>query len=253
MINEKKKLTNPLIFFLALDLYFSPIVLAENNFEDSSIRVVRPRYFNKSGRLELGAQLSTVMNETFIYTLMMGGIATYHFTEKIAIEGLYFFGFSSDKEDKRILFDKYDIKTQIYRTQTNAELAIQWSPIYGKWQLPEGRLVYFDTFLQGGFGQSGIQWKYSDFCDSNEGNSSPDIEAVPANTVLSYPTYMVGIGQRYFFSRKHSYRIDLKFHRYLYNTLDGDCTPISSEANGDYRENEPHDILTLHFGTSYFF
>ena len=77
-------------------------------FEDVEIRVVRPRYFNKSGRLELGAQVSTVMNETFIYTFMATGLAAFHMSESLALEGSFSYGTSINKEDKRILFDEFE-------------------------------------------------------------------------------------------------------------------------------------------------
>ncbi len=123
-------------------------------FKDTEIRVIRPRYFNKGKRFELGGALNVIMNESFIYTYMATGIVAFHLNEDWAIEGSASYGLNIDREDKRILFDEFEIKTQLFRTKYQAELAIQYTPIYGKWQLPSGRLIYFDTYLTAGVGSA---------------------------------------------------------------------------------------------------
>lgn len=221
-------------------------------FQDVEIRVIRPRYFNKSKKFELGAQFSTILNETFIYTFMGTGLATFHFSEEWAVEGTVSIGFSVNKEDKRVLFDEFDIKTQIFRTLYNSEIAIQYTPMYGKWQLSSGKLVYFDTFFTAGFGTTGIDWRYNDFCDEPDFNN-PGAEEVPSNVVEPYPTFMVGVGQRYFVSKTVSYRLDFRVHRFLYNTLDTECAPKQVRANNDFIDNAVHDTITLQLGTSVYF
>ena len=228
-------------------------VEAAERFEDVEIRVIRPRYFNKSKRLELGAEMSAIMNETFIYTFMATGLAAYHFTESIALEASFSYGFHFDKADKRVLFDDFEIKTQIFRAQLNSTLALQWTPIYGKWQLGSGNLVYFDTYFQGGVGTTGINWQYTDFCDVPDFSQNPDAEPLPGNQVASYPTFMLGAGQRYFVSKRQAYKLDFRFHRFFYNTLDAECSPLQVQQSGEFQKGFPHDTITLQFGTSYFF
>lgn len=224
---------------------------SQENFDDVEIRVVRPRYFSKAGRFELGAEITTVMNETFIYTLMATGLGAFHFNESFALEGSFSFGESLDKEDKRVLFDDFKIKTQIFRTQFNAELALQWTPIYGKWQLASGRLIYFDTYFQAGAGNTGINWRYSDFCDAPDPNT--DANPLPADTTKTYSGFVLGAGQRYFVSKKQAYKLDFRFHRFFYSTLDAECDPIAVRDTNQFDDNASHDTLTLHFGTSFFF
>ncbi len=228
----------------------SPSAEAER-FKNTEIRVIRPRYFNKSKRFELGAAFNAIMNESFIYTFMATGIATFHLNEEWALEGQLSYGLNVDREDKRILFDEFDIKTQIFRTQYQMELALQYTPIYGKWQLPSGRLIYFDTFVTAGLGQTGISWKYDDFCEAPTGT---DAEALPTNAVKGYPTFMVGGGQRYFINRTTSYRFEIKFHRFLYNEIDAECSPIKAQAAGtQFASGASHDVITILLGISRFF
>ncbi len=220
-------------------------------FKDTEIRVIRPRYFNKSKRFELGAAMNVIMNESFIYTYMATGIASFHFNEDWAIEGQASYGFNIDREDKRVLFDEFDIKTQIFRTQYQMELALQYTPVYGKWQLPSGRLIYFDTYITGGVGQTGVSWEYDDFCEAPTGT---DAEALPGNAVKGYPTFMIGAGQRYFVNRTTSYRFEIKGHRFLYNELDAECSPLKAQASGQqFSSSAPHDVITILLGISRFF
>lgn len=220
-------------------------------FKDTEIRVIRPRYFNKAKRFELGGAMKAIMNESFIYTYLLTGIASFHLNEDWAIEGNLSWGFNLDREDKRVLFDEFDIKTQIFRTAYQAELAIQYTPIYGKWQLPSGRLIYFDSYLTAGVGQTGISWEYDDFCEAPTG---ADSEALPGNAVKGYPTFMFGAGQRYFVNRTTSYRFEIKAHRFLYNELDAECSPIKAAASGQqFASSAPHDGITLLLGISRFF
>lgn len=219
-------------------------------FKNTEIRVIRPRYFNKAKRFELGAAVNAIMNESFIYTFMATGLATFHFSEEWALEGSLSYGLNVDREDKRVLFDEFDIKTQIFRTQYQMELALQYTPIYGKWQTPSGRLIYFDTYLTAGLGQTGVSWQYDDFCEAPLDGA----EALPSNTVKGYPTFMVGAGQRYFISRTASYRFEIKFHRFLYNEIDAECSPIKAQASGQqFDSGASHDVITILLGISRFF
>lgn len=221
-------------------------------FKDTEIRVIRPRFFNKSGRLEVGAGGMAVMNESFIYTVLGTGTATYHLNEEFAVEGLFAYGYSIDRADKQVLFDEFDIKTQIFRTQYMFEGSLLWTPIYGKWQLASGRLIYFDTYVLGGAGQTGIEWRYNDFCEAPDKSLNPDAEAVPVNAVKGYTGLVGGVGQRYFLSRSLAMKIDFRFHRFFYNQLDGECSPLKASKQG-VTGTAPHDTLTLLLGASYYF
>ena len=223
-------------------------VFARERFEDEEIRVIRPRYFNKRKKLELGAQFSAIMNETFIYTFLASGLASYHLTEFLGVELSAAIGTNIDKEDKRVLFDEFKIKTNIFRTFYTTEAALLWTPIYGKWQLASGRLVYFDTFLLGGVGITGIDWKYNDICTEPEEGDPP----LPADKVAQYPTFVFGVGQRYFLSKNTAIHWDLRGHSLQYKSLDAVCNPEAAEAAG-IGGTDIHNNITVHFGASKFF
>lgn len=245
----RKLMSLTLIVMTAHPYVFSELI-AKERFDDIEIRVIRPRYFNKSGRFELGAEITTIMNETFINTFMATGLAAYHLNEDWAIEGSVSFGFNIDNSEKRLLRDSFKIKTQIFQSTYSGILGLQWTPLYGKWQLSSGRLVYFDTFLFAGGGLSGVFWEYSDYCDTGD---ETKVIVIPEDTTKSYPTISAGIGQRYFVSKSASYRIDLRVNTLLYSSLDPECEPEKLVQQGFVEETLLHNIITFQLGGSYYF
>jgi outer membrane beta-barrel protein len=222
---------------------------AQENFEEYEVRVIRPKYFQKRGRFELGAQFSAVMNETFVYTFMASGIMTFHLNESFAFEGLGAYGFSLDREEKEVLKDQFDIRTQIVRTQYLLEGALLWTPIYGKWQLPSGRLIYFDTFLAAGGGLNGVYWDFKDFCVATRQPGTTTTNEIPANRTDAYPAFSFGGGQRYFINKSVAVKWDLRNHTIFYNPSDASCDPNAVTGG----ESTTHNSIALQFGASKFF
>ena len=79
-----------ILLFIVSSIISNDFVYAKQaeRFKDVKIRVIRPRYFTKAKRFELGAGMNMVMNESFIYTFLATGLATYHFTETWSIEAM---------------------------------------------------------------------------------------------------------------------------------------------------------------------
>ena len=190
-------------------------------FDAYDVRVIRPRFFTKARRAEFGGQLSVVMNQTFIYTYLMTGILNYHFTEALGIELDGSFGFSLDKEDKTLLKSSFNISTQIQRTQYQFLGSLVWTPLYGKYQLASGKLIYFDTFLVGGGGMTGIDYQY-DHCQTS---SSGTTVTPPAANTKGYFGGIIGIGQRFFIDKNTSLRFEVRDNIFSVNERDGSCDP----------------------------
>jgi outer membrane beta-barrel protein len=220
------------------------------SFDAYEIRVIRPKYMAKRNRVELGGQGTLIMNQSFIYTLMLSGMLDYHFSEMFALEVGGSYGFSIDKEDKTILEKEFDIKTQILRTQYMFNGGLLWTPIYGKTQLPSGRLVYFDSFLTFQGGLTGIQYTYEQCIPppgDTAGAADPDAPTKPPETTKSYPTGIIGFGQKYFLSTETGLRWDVRTNLFPYERADGSCNP--EEPVGSELGNN----ITLQFGASTFF
>ncbi len=220
--------------------------VAAEQFDKYEIRVIRPKYFTKTGRLETGAQLSVVMNQPFIYTYLATGILDYHFSETLAMEGALAYGFSIDKDDKRALDSNFKIKTQILRTQYFMEGGALYTPIYGKYQLTSGQLIYIDMFLSGGVGLTGVNYLY-DHCPKPGDAADVTIDPPPSPQTKSYPTFFGGVGQRVFMDKKLSLRWDVRAHIFAYNMADGACVPTTADKTSNTQTN-----ITMQLGAGYF-
>lgn len=221
---------------------------ASGDFQNYEIRSIRRKFMTKTGRAELGGQGSLIMNQPFIYTLLLSGILDYHFSEMIALELGASMGLSVDKEDKRILDDEFDIKTQILRTKYIVNGGILWTPVYGKTQLPSGQLVYFDSFLHASLGMTGVDYDYAQ-CIPSDADKATTGESIdqPAPATFTYPTFLIGVGQKYFLDKSLAFRWDVREHAFSYPKQDGSCLP--TEPLG----NTIHHNITLQFGVSTFF
>jgi outer membrane beta-barrel protein len=157
------------------------------------------------------------------------------------------YGFSLDKDDKRVLDSDFDIKTQIRRTQYIASGGLLWTPIYGKTQLTSGRVVYFDSFLTFQGGMTGVDYTYEQCVVPQDPKLAADSPPKPAEQVKSYPTGVIGFGQKYFLSQNSGLRWDLRDYIFQYEKGDGTCTP--AVAIGP----DIHQNITLQLGASTFF
>ena len=214
-------------------------------FDGYEIRVIRPRYMIKRNRMELGTQGVVVMNQSFIYTMMLSGILDFHLNEMFALEVDGAYGFSIDKEDKRILKSQFNINTQILRTQYQLGGGLLWTPIYGKTQLPNGQVVYFDSFATAQVGMTGIAYNYEQ-CTTPPADR-PDLPQPPNPVTKSYPGVALGVGQKYFVSQDFGLRWDLRDTIFSYQKADGSCTPDQAQGS------DVHQNITLQGGVSFFF
>lgn len=243
-------LVRALVLLVIGSMVFETWGVAQENkeserFKNFEIRVIRPRYFSKKGRLELGSQVSAVTNQTFIYTYMISGILDYHFTEELGLEFSAAFGFSLEKDDQKLLAKDFGITTQILRTSSMLMTGAVWTPIYGKFQLASGELVYFDTFVGSYFGMTGIDYQF-DHCEEDPGDENNAPRLKPNPVLKNYPTIGVGIGQRFFLSKSSSIRWDIREQMLSYDEKDGACdTGVASKIN-------THHNVTIQFGYTYF-
>jgi outer membrane beta-barrel protein len=203
-------------------------------------QVIRPRFFSKRNSLEISSEGVVITNQSFIYTYMLSAQADYHFNEYVGAELEYAYGWSVDKKEKTTLVDDFDIRTQIDRVQSMILGGITLTPMYGKYQLSESSLLYFDTFISVGGGVTGIDYQY-DQCIQSKGY------VAPSPRVVQYPTAFVGIGQRFFVGNRGSLRYDIRSHFYQGDSADGACdvqAPSSLSIS---------QTVTIQLGYSYYF
>jgi outer membrane beta-barrel protein len=250
---KNRNIKQHILYVVALLLLVCDVMpaarLSAASFDKYEIRVIRPRYFAKRKKFELGVGGGVVTNQSFIYTYNGSLALTYHFTEQWGLEASGSFGFPVDKDDKRILNgENYGIKTQIIRTESSMDLTALYTPIYGKYQLSSGRLIYFDTYLAFGLGQAGVNYQY-DNCPRQEDALPGVVVTDPSDpTVISYPEFVLGLGQRYFINKKDSLKWEVRNHRFSYDPNDGAC-PDDGASEG----SRSHNNINMQVGFSRFF
>ena len=207
------------------------------NHEEFQINVIRPKYFVKKSRTELGVDLAAVINQTFIYTYLISGTIVYHLTDSwgVGVTGAY--GLTVDKSDRRVLQDKFGITVDIFTTEWITEASVLWTPVYGKYQLASGRLVYFDTYISAGMGMMGILIQ----------EKKNDKQAKVDDPFACYSP-VIGAGQRFYLNKKTSLRWQVRNHMILYNNKR--CAPAAPE-DGETTHRWFHSIVTQ-VGISYF-
>ena len=213
-------------------LFFATSGLSNSN-EEYQINVIRPKFFVKKSRTELGTDLAAVLNQTFTYTYLLSGAIVYHLTDSwgLGVTGAY--GLTVDKEDRVVLRDTFSITVDIFTTEWITEASLFWTPVYGKYQLTSGRLVYFDTYISAGFGMMGIS-----------------IQSKKKSGVVNDPyscySPVIGAGQRFYLNKKTSLRWQIRNHIIWYNGKS--CLPAEP---GETEYSLYHTIVTQ-VGISYF-
>ena len=217
---------------------FSYTLFAEAR--DYKINVIRPRYFVKKNRLELAADAQMVMNETFTYTLLFSAMSAFHFTEYLAVGFDAAVGLNIDKPDTKTLKEDFYIEISSTYTKYNFGGNIMWSPVYGKYQLSSGKLIYFDTYVIGGGGLSTINMKIPS--DGAEEGTEERINCLAGS---------IGVGQRFYLNKHVSLRWQVKDVVIHIDQSDRSCTPNQSNTTQE-PERYLYNTIIFQAGASYF-
>lgn len=210
--------------------------------DETEIRVIRNKFFEKSMRLELSAGLGVIMNQSFLYTYLGGLNLGFHLTEQFALLGEAHFGQTFRKDDCEVLGTNFSIDPLVQEVQSYFGGAVDYTPIYGKFQLASGRVVYFDWFLEAGMGMAGIQWGGLGCAAGGTGSEGG------AETVSAYAIAANGsMGQRIFVNTRMSVNWRVRFMR---------AERVLPSAKGEGAEKtgiaDGENFVMLNLGVSYF-
>ena len=238
------------LIWLSLFLpHFEDQAIAESKFSNYEIRVIKPRFFSKVSKIETGVGMMSLTNQSFVYSLLGYANLNWHFSESIAMELSGAYGNSFDKKDKSLLDDSFRISTSLLRTENVTSAKLLFTPAYGKMNLPDGEMLYFDTYVAFGLGQTGIRYTY-DHCEKPENypeNVRSRIPERPQARLVQYPTAALSVAQRLFLSKDSSAKVGVDIQAFSYNPADGAC--ISNSPSG----SKFHQNVFLFTGWSKYF
>jgi outer membrane beta-barrel protein len=184
---------SPLVCLVALCVMSSTISLnaraEEGQFKDYDIRVIKNKYFTKRFRLELDLNAGGVMNQSFHNSYVLGAGLGFHFTEQIGLHAEFGYVLNQNKNECEVLGSSdFKISPKINEVQSLYGGYFSYTPIYGKYQLSSGDVLYFDWFFSLGGGLANNSFR--------EGGCGS--EALEVSFSGSKPQVNVGTGQRFF-------------------------------------------------------
>jgi outer membrane beta-barrel protein len=227
-------------------LLFASGAKAQEQFKDTEIRVIKNKAFQKSLRLEIGANGALIMNKSFVYTPMGGAQLGFHITESLGLFGEGMAATTFKDTDCEELGNKFQINPIIEDITFLAGGGVSYTPIYGKFQMESGEVLYFDTFFTLGGGIAGYKrdeaFCYKDVTQSP--STTPDEDKAPEKG--NQLQINVGMGQRYFFGKHISYNWSLR-----YMTVQKPVSP-SAEGQGGNLLSDGLVNIFLMLGVSYY-
>ena len=183
-----KKVTALCVF---LGLFLSPLSIraAEEQFQDTEIRVIKNKSFQKRLRFELGLDMGAVVNQSFFYTYLAAAHLGFHITESWAIAAEGGVGITRNKADCDNLGKTFKIEPISAPLDHYAGASLAYTPIYGKYQMSSGDVLYFDTFISAGGGIAGIM--HQDFSCAAVPEGKENTKSIYSTTQVNF-----AVGQR---------------------------------------------------------
>lgn len=176
---------------------------------NNPIKILQNRYFTKTNRPEIGFAVGTFVNEAYTDTALMGLRAAYFFNEWLGVEAQSISTTVEDSDDRRALNQlKYQkigttevVSPDPETNQVNGstDVAVVLAPFYGKLNLIDKIIIYSDLYLSAGVSQ----------VSTDQGNLSS----------LSWAA-----GQRFYWKKNISFRIELKDRIYQETRNNEDTT-----------------------------
>lgn len=130
---------------------------------EAQIRIVQDRVVSRRNRLELAPEFSTVLGgDAYNMTQNLGINLHYHITPHWSVGAKYNYSFNKLREEAEYLIQdkaasgKSQIP-QIDYPKQQAELVLNWYPIYGKMNLYDLGVVHFDIYAILGGGQTELK------------------------------------------------------------------------------------------------
>ena len=191
--------------------------------KNNPVAVLQNRYFTKSLRPEIGVAMGSFLNEAYTDTSTMGYRLSLFVTEWVGVEYQSIDTSVKDSDDRKALNDLTYRRTDseevvspdpevnpIYGVN---DVNLVFAPFYGKLNLLDQMILYSDLYLTVGYAN----------VDTSQGQ-------------LSAAT--IGAGQRFYFLKSMSFRVDVRDRIYTEKRLGEDTTKHA---------------YSIDFGLSYFF
>lgn len=138
---------------------------------EAQIRIVQDRVVSRRRRVEISPEFSSVLGgDAYNMTSNLGLNVHYHFTPQWSVGLKYSYSFNQLRQEGEYLINDVSVSgkaqiPQIDFPKQQAQLVVNWYPIYGKMNLYDLGVVHFDIYALAGGGQielkSGMTTSYT--------------------------------------------------------------------------------------------
>ncbi|MFW7381215.1 MAG: outer membrane beta-barrel domain-containing protein [Oligoflexus sp.] len=203
IIERVKKARNSFASILALSLVYSTPSLAldlkaseiRGETRKSPVSVLQNRYFTKTFRPEVGVAAGSFVNQAYTETMIYGARAALFFNEWLGVEFQSIQTNVADSDDRKALnrlqyrkLDSQDVVSpdpEVNSIRAVTDVNAIFAPFYGKLNLLDNIIIYSDLYLTGGV--------------SKVATDQGDLNAISW-----------GAGQRFYWKKNFSFRIDVR-------------------------------------------
>jgi outer membrane beta-barrel protein len=202
--------------------------------DESQLGVVQNRLYSKAGKFQLGLSTGVSFSDPFLTMRPIGGSVGYFFNETW---GLNLVAWKTQTSGSSALAalqaGGLDANTVLPTYYAGAEGVA--SILYGKLSFVGAKILYYDMYLTGGLGLTGVRYDIPN-------------PVVPVDSP-SEITYSLGLGQRFYVDQRFSVRLDYRFMYYEETIRMKIVTPRAGEVLNN-RSNFTHSIQ---LGLDFFF
>ncbi len=154
------------------------------------IRVLQRRPFLRKKRYELSPELSTLINDSLVGGVSIGGRVAYHLSEIVAISVGGAATISSETALFEQVIEDYAVFPEVSKVLWRASADYQYAFLYGKFALLNRWIIAWDTVASLGLG------------------------ALQTELAI-HPTFTAGVGQRFFMTKWFTVNVGIKDFMYL--------------------------------------
>lgn len=204
------------------------------------IRMMRDRFFEKSGRFEAAFNFGLLANDAFLNAVSFDGFFTFHLSEFLGIGLVGEFNLPFFSSEHKQLEDEWAVFPLTSQTELVVGLDVCLTPVYGKASSRAG-VLYFDTFVRIGGGMT----FFKTF------QRSPD--ATKISNPSSHLSALITVGQHFYTNDFWGMNLAIKDVIVFYKPSDLDHASV--KAVPGYVPNEAMSfkhVLHAYLGFSYF-
>jgi outer membrane beta-barrel protein len=125
--------------------------LEEAEREEDYIRVVQTEAFPHRGRFAASPTFGLSINDPLVQQFYVGVNLDYFFSESVAFLAQFHYAFDARRASQNALLAN-QLRPEVNPTKWVGTGGVEWVPLYGKFALFNGPIVYWDAYLTAGAG-----------------------------------------------------------------------------------------------------